>query len=300
MYKIGVTFCGEYREKYVQPFCEALVNKYGFNKDDIFYDAWHEHIINGVHADNKLRRIYNEECEMVVVLLSPNYNTKKWTGNVEWPSVRELINTGKEDKICLLRVDKTNIDDVGGLYSTQDLAKDIDDLSPEDIADFIFKTWNYLQSSKSKKESKDDNINEHDNGYKRKQCIQMIKAQKDDSEVIRCIESMNNNAEKYNLLIDIFGEGYTDKTYIFKLIDSMDNNAYLDKSIRACIKKGLNKLIGYTFSKMTNNKYMCESLKAIYEYDTGMFNELYREAKCFTNNRYFKEMLDWLDDREKE
>lgn len=42
----------------------------------------------------KLRRIYSENCNCVVVLQSPDYKERHWTGNVEWRSIEELINMG--------------------------------------------------------------------------------------------------------------------------------------------------------------------------------------------------------------
>ena len=107
-FKIGITFSGKYRKQFVEPFCDELL-KLGYNKDDIFYDAWHDVLINGIHGDSILRQIYFKNCDCVVVLLSPDYKEKNWTGHIEWSAVKELINTGKDDKICLLRVDSADI-----------------------------------------------------------------------------------------------------------------------------------------------------------------------------------------------
>ena len=147
-FKIGVTFCGEYRDKYVQPFCEALIKHDGFSKKNIFYDAWHEHLINGPEGDQTLRKIYFQNCQLIVVLLSPNYSEKKWTRYIEWPAIKELINSGESSKICLLRVDKAEISRVGGLWTTQAIVKDIDNLSPDEIANFILNKWRFVKNSK--------------------------------------------------------------------------------------------------------------------------------------------------------
>lgn len=141
-FKIGVTFSGKYREKYVEPICKALLG-IGYEKEDIFYDFWQETLINGPHGDDKLRKIYNQQCDCVVVLLSPDYKEKNWTGYIEWPAVKEMINFGKDEKICLLGVDKIDIDKIDGLYSSQAIIKFIDNMTPEDIANFINRK--YLQ-----------------------------------------------------------------------------------------------------------------------------------------------------------
>ena len=142
-FKIGITFSGKYRKQFVEPFCDELL-KLGYNKDDIFYDSWHDVLINGVHGDSILRQIYFKNCDCVVVLLSPDYKEKNWTGHIEWSAVKELINTGNDDKICLLRVDSADIGSIDGLYKNQTIAKAIDDMSAPEIAAFIHKKYNML------------------------------------------------------------------------------------------------------------------------------------------------------------
>ena len=147
-YKIAITFTGKYRDSVVRPVCEALLSR-GFTKDDIFFDEWHEEKINGPHGNIVLQQIY-ERCDCDVVLLSPDYNKKTWTRNVEWPAILERIITGNGGKICLLSVDGLNIRDTSGLFPTQAVAKVIDNLSSEDIADFIVRTelWTLISFQK--------------------------------------------------------------------------------------------------------------------------------------------------------
>lgn len=142
-FKIGITFSGKYRKQFVEPFCDELL-KLGYNKDDIFYDSWHDVLINGVHGDSILRQIYFKNCDCVVVLLSPDYKEKNWTGHIEWSAVKELINMGNDDKICLLRVDSADIGSIDGLYKNQAIAKAIDDMSAPEIAAFIHQKYNML------------------------------------------------------------------------------------------------------------------------------------------------------------
>ena len=142
-FKIGITFSGKYRKEYVEPFCGELL-ELGYKKDDIFYDVWHDVLINGIHGDNILRQIYFNSCDCVVVLLSPDYKEKNWTGHIEWSAVKELINTGNGDKICLLRVNSANIGSIDGLYNNQTIAKDIDGMSASEIAEFIDKKYNII------------------------------------------------------------------------------------------------------------------------------------------------------------
>lgn len=141
-FKIGISFSGKYREHYVEPVCDALL-RLGYQKNEIFYDFWHESYLNGLHGDDKLQHVYNKQCDCVVVLLSPDYQGKNWTGHTEWPAIKENIRTGDDEKICLLGVDKVEIDKIDGLYINQAIVKFIDGMKPKDVADFINKK--YLQ-----------------------------------------------------------------------------------------------------------------------------------------------------------
>ena len=143
-FKIGITFSGKYREQIVEPVCNELL-KLGYNKDEIFYDLWHEALINGVQGDTCLREIYSKKCECVVVLLSPDYSEKNWTCNIEWPAIRELINTGNKDQICLLRTNLVNTGIIDGLYNNQAIAKSVDNMSSANIASFIDERYRLLQ-----------------------------------------------------------------------------------------------------------------------------------------------------------
>lgn len=142
-FKIGITFSGKYREKYIEPICKALLN-IGYKKDEIFYDSWHEVLLNGPHGDSKLQKIYNERCDCVVVLLSPDYNEKNWTKNIEWSAVREMINTGRGEKICLLGIDDIDIGKIDGLYMNQAIAKFIDNMDSKEVADFIHEKYRQI------------------------------------------------------------------------------------------------------------------------------------------------------------
>lgn len=153
-FKIGVTFSGTYRDKYVEPMCQALL-KYGFTKEEIFYDSWHAALINGVSSDNLLRKIYNEHCECIVVFLSPSYIEKSWTSRIEWPAIKELIHQNQGEKICLLSVDSPKIDELGGLYTNQSIYKEIDNMTPIEIASFVFERYMYISSHNKNSISED-------------------------------------------------------------------------------------------------------------------------------------------------
>ena len=141
-FKLGVTFTGTHRSR-VSSIVDALLN-HGFSKDDIFYDDWHDALINGIDADIKLQNIYAYHCDCVVVFLAKDYNTRTWTRGVEWRAIRILINTIKGKRICLLNVDSVDINEIEGLSYSTDIAKKIESLSAEEVAEFIRKRYDLV------------------------------------------------------------------------------------------------------------------------------------------------------------
>lgn len=160
-FKVGVTFTGTHRKR-VNSIVDALL-KLGFSKDDIFYDEWHDVLINGIDADIELRNIYANHCDCVVVFLAKNYNTKSWTRGVEWRAIREIINTIKGKKICLLNVDGVDINDIDGLSSSTDIAKKIEVLSAEVVAEFIMKRYELVHDCYSTNDNDYDEAMKHVN-----------------------------------------------------------------------------------------------------------------------------------------
>lgn len=312
-FKIGVTFCGEYREDYVLPFCEALLEYDDFSKDNIFYDEWHDYLINGVHGDKTLRKIYNEKCDLVVVLLSPNYSSKPWTGNIEWPSILDLINQGDDDKICLLRIKNTAIDSVSGLFKNQAIAKSIDNLTPKQIAEFIYKKWSYMRQHVAKVQNQEtviDDMNienlarytdsqledilyKANDATRRAWCIELIKARKADDLIEECISIMSNNAEKIKFMKELARMGYAGTDYFESLFRSLDNGKYQFEALKLCTIERAES-IEECFLMIENNKYIYEALVIIYDYDKALFHKLYRGGDCFSNNTYAKKMTEWL------
>ena len=306
-YEIGITFCGEYRDKYVRPFCNELTKYDEFNKDNIFFDEWHGPEINGVRGDETLRGIYTTKCRMIVVLISPNYSKKLWTDRIEWPAIKSLIEKGDYGKICLLCVDEPNIESVKGLFVNQAIYKPIDDMSPKDIAEFLYKSW----KNKTNIDKNDDKsgcehgtdesdivkrIQMSDNEKRRNICMELLEEHGDDSMIRLCISSMDNNAEKYNLIKQMIERSYDNTVYFDSLVNSLDSDRYREKAICLFIEKDMGNFIKPIFEDMHNNEHMFKCMTKIFEYDDKFFAELYREGNCFTNKIYYKKMLSWLDE----
>lgn len=145
-FKIGVSFCGEHRASSVLPVLNHLVDGVEFTKENVFYDKWHPVLINSASkADVKIKKIYSEQCDLVVVFLSKEYNSKPWTGGIEWTAVREVINqTDKTDTVFLLNVDDVDINKIDGLSSITAIATKMSEYTAEEIARFIKEKFDLL------------------------------------------------------------------------------------------------------------------------------------------------------------
>lgn len=141
-YKIGISFASEQRHR-VNEIVNALL-LLGFSKDDIFYDEFHEQVINGMDADIVLEEIYAQKCLLVVVVISKEYINKPWTNNIEWRAIRTLFNSEEKNRVCLLNADGTDVSKLHGLNYLTDISKLIADLDACAIANFIKNKYDLL------------------------------------------------------------------------------------------------------------------------------------------------------------
>jgi CheY-like chemotaxis protein len=105
-FKVGLTFTGKQR---------SLVNTVAFklgleySKDKVFYDYFHKVELARLDLDTYLQDIYLNKCEFIVVFISSDYEGREWCGNVEFRSIRELIKSGKKDKVILIKLENVDI-----------------------------------------------------------------------------------------------------------------------------------------------------------------------------------------------
>jgi hypothetical protein len=100
-FAVGFSFAGEDRAL-VAPLAEELARRCG--RDRVLFDRFHEAELARLDLDVYLPRLYRDETELIVVLLSPDYPNKRWCGlELRW--IRQLICSPDKDRIMLLRVD---------------------------------------------------------------------------------------------------------------------------------------------------------------------------------------------------
>ena len=103
---VAFSFAGEQRDL-VRTIAEATEQLLGLGT--VFYDEWYEGHLAGTTGDLKLREIYRQRSEVVVMCASAEYGAKTWT-LAEWDSIRErhmklrAEGNGAADRLLPLRV----------------------------------------------------------------------------------------------------------------------------------------------------------------------------------------------------
>jgi replicative DNA helicase len=98
-FAVGFSYAGENRAL-VAPLAEELARRCG--RERVLFDRFHEAELARPDLDVYLPRLYRDETELIVVLLSPDYPNKRWCG-LEWRWIRQLIVTHAQERIMLLR-----------------------------------------------------------------------------------------------------------------------------------------------------------------------------------------------------
>jgi replicative DNA helicase len=98
-FAVGFSYAGE-NHALVAPLAEELARCCGLQR--VLFDRFHEAELARPDLDVYLPRLYRDETELIVVLLSPDYPNKRWCG-LEWRWIRQLIVTHAQERIMLLR-----------------------------------------------------------------------------------------------------------------------------------------------------------------------------------------------------
>jgi replicative DNA helicase len=99
-FAVGFSYAGENRAL-VAPLAEELARRFG--RQRVLFDRFHEAELARLDLDVYLPRLYRDETELIVVLLSPDYPNMRWCG-LEWRWIRQLIVGPAQERIMLLRV----------------------------------------------------------------------------------------------------------------------------------------------------------------------------------------------------
>jgi len=115
-FRIALSFAGEKRD-FVAQIAELLATR--FDRNCILYDKYHQAEFARADLAFHLPALYNNETDLIVVVLSRDYANREWCG-LEWSAIYGLIKKRKAQDVMLCRFDSV---DGQGLY---DLAGFVD------------------------------------------------------------------------------------------------------------------------------------------------------------------------------
>jgi hypothetical protein len=128
-FRIAFSFAGEKRG-FVSEVAAILATR--FSEAEILYDKFHEAEFARRDLGIYLSDLYQDQSELIVVVMSPNYDEKQWTG-LEWAAIHDLLSKRKPDAVMLCRFGHAT---VGGLYSTAGFVE-LDSITPAQAAERI-------------------------------------------------------------------------------------------------------------------------------------------------------------------
>ena len=138
-FKVAVSFAGEQRIL-VSRVVDVLRKELGPNA--VFYDFDYQAQLARPNLDILLQRIYQDQCELIVVFLGKDYERKEWPG-LEMRVVRDIIKRRDSSRVMPVRVDDVP---VSGFLSIDGYI-DARQHSPESIAQFILERLKALHLS---------------------------------------------------------------------------------------------------------------------------------------------------------
>lgn len=109
-FAVAFSYAGEDRTR-VAPLADALARRFG--RERVLYDRFHEAEFARVDLDVYLPRLYRDNSDLIVVVLSPDYPRKRWCG-LEIRSIRQLLGSPDSQRIMLLSLgDPGDLSDLG-------------------------------------------------------------------------------------------------------------------------------------------------------------------------------------------
>jgi tetratricopeptide (TPR) repeat protein len=128
-FRIAFSFAGEKRE-FVKQVADLLAVRFG--QDKILYDKYHEAEFAVFDLGIKLPKLYGEQSDLIVPVLCPDYDAKRWTG-WEWVHIYSLLTKVDGHRVMPGRFDYANAD---GLSPASGFIE-LDKKSPEEFVTLI-------------------------------------------------------------------------------------------------------------------------------------------------------------------
>lgn len=128
-FRIALSFAGTERE-FVSEVADRLADAFG--REKILYDRFHRAEFSRSDLALYLPTLYHEQADLLVVVLSPSYETKEWCG-LEWHAAFGLIKKRHAKSVMLMRFGHAEAEAAFGLAGYVDL----DGMQSHEAADLI-------------------------------------------------------------------------------------------------------------------------------------------------------------------
>ena len=138
-FKVAFSFAGEKRD-FVAQVADVLATQLG--QDCILYDKYHEAEFARFDLGIRLPMLYGEQSELIVPVLCPDYDHKRWTG-WEWTHIYSLLTNKDGQRVMLSRFELAT---VAGLSEAAGFIE-LDHKTPKQFADLILQRLAQLSSA---------------------------------------------------------------------------------------------------------------------------------------------------------
>ena len=128
-FRIAFSFAGEKRD-YVAQVAAVLARQFG--EEAILYDKYHEAEFARYDLGIYLPKLYGEQSDLIVPVLCPNYDAKRWTG-WEWLHIYGLLTKSDGQRVMPMRFEYAKADGLSEAAAFIEL----DDKTPEQAAKLI-------------------------------------------------------------------------------------------------------------------------------------------------------------------
>jgi tetratricopeptide (TPR) repeat protein len=128
-FRIAFSFAGEKRD-FVAKVAAILAKRFGEEK--ILYDKFHEAEFASYDLGIRLPKLYGEQSDLIVPVLCPKYDQKRWTG-WEWVHIYGLLTKAEGHRVMPCRFERANAD---GLSPAAGFIE-LDKKTPEQAAKLI-------------------------------------------------------------------------------------------------------------------------------------------------------------------
>jgi len=133
-FKIALTFPGTHRS-YIEQVYSSLMGR--FSVDEVFYDFTFQAELAGPNLDLKLRAVYRDRSDLLVVFIAASYRESDWCG-LEWRVVREhIMARTKDEQIMFVFLDELDPSDFPDGLSVLDGRVSVERHTVEEICNMI-------------------------------------------------------------------------------------------------------------------------------------------------------------------